>query len=117
MIENGNIDIKNKVVPKTEKKQKKSNSGKYNNTIKCILFIFKLEICKNYYLSNALIHFLAGSAKSIVTTPVDFGRLDLRVGKILNVSKHPNADALYVETIDVGEEKTRNVVCVLYISY
>ncbi|XP_027850254.1 aminoacyl tRNA synthase complex-interacting multifunctional protein 1 [Aphis gossypii] len=49
-------------------------------------------------------------AKSTVTTPVDFGRLDLRVGKILSASKHPNADALYVETIDVGEEKPRNVV-------
>ncbi|XP_025195946.1 aminoacyl tRNA synthase complex-interacting multifunctional protein 1 [Melanaphis sacchari] len=49
-------------------------------------------------------------AKSTVATPVDFGRLDLRVGKILNASKHPNADALYVETIDVGEEKPRNVV-------
>ncbi|XP_026813331.1 aminoacyl tRNA synthase complex-interacting multifunctional protein 1 [Rhopalosiphum maidis] len=49
-------------------------------------------------------------AKSTVTTPVDFGRLDLRVAKILSASKHPNADALYVETIDVGEEKPRNVV-------
>jgi len=43
---------------------------------------------------------------------VDFGRLDLRVAKILSASKHPNADALYVETIDVGEEKPRNVVCI-----
>ncbi|XP_022164372.1 aminoacyl tRNA synthase complex-interacting multifunctional protein 1 [Myzus persicae] len=49
-------------------------------------------------------------AKSTITTPVDFGRLDLRVAKILSASKHPNADALYVETIDVGEEKPRNVV-------
>ncbi|NP_001155678.1 multisynthetase complex auxiliary component p43-like [Acyrthosiphon pisum] len=49
-------------------------------------------------------------AKSNITTPVDFGRLDLRVAKILSASKHPNADALYVETIDVGEEKPRTVV-------
>lgn len=49
------------------------------------------------------------------STPVDFSRLDLRVGKILNASKHPNADALYVETIDVGEEKPRNVVCIFII--
>jgi methionine--tRNA ligase beta chain len=53
----------------------------------------------------------SGPAKSITaTTPVDIGRLDLRVGKILNATKHANADALYVETIDVGEEKPRNVV-------
>lgn len=48
--------------------------------------------------------------KSTITTPVDIGRLDLRVGKIVNATKHPNADALYIETIDVGEEKPRNVV-------
>lgn len=48
--------------------------------------------------------------KNAVATPVDFSRLDVRVGKILSASKHPNADALYVETIDVGEEKPRNVV-------
>lgn len=29
-------------------------------------------------------------------------RLDIRVGKIVEVSKHPDADALYVEKIDVG---------------
>lgn len=29
-------------------------------------------------------------------------RLDIRVGKIIEVSKHPEADALYVEKIDVG---------------
>lgn len=52
----------------------------------------------------------AAPAKSTTSTPVDFGRLDLRVAKILSASRHPNADALYVETIDVGEEKPRNVV-------
>ncbi|KAF4526353.1 hypothetical protein B566_EDAN014090 [Ephemera danica] len=29
-------------------------------------------------------------------------RLDIRVGKIVEVSRHPDADALYVEKIDVG---------------
>lgn len=51
----------------------------------------------------------------MISTPVDVGRLDLRVGKILNATKHPNADALYVETIDVGEEKPRNVVRIFCI--
>lgn len=36
--------------------------------------------------------------------------LDLRVGKVLTVSRHPDADTLYVETIDVGEESPRTVV-------
>ena len=34
---------------------------------------------------------------------IDPSKLDIRVGKILNVEKHPEADALYVETIDLGE--------------
>ncbi|XP_043272571.1 tyrosine--tRNA ligase, cytoplasmic isoform X2 [Venturia canescens] len=35
---------------------------------------------------------------------VDPSRLDIRVGKIVEVSKHPDADSLYVEKIDLGEE-------------
>lgn len=36
--------------------------------------------------------------------------LDLRVGKILDVKKHPDAESLYVETVDVGEGEPRTVV-------
>jgi len=42
--------------------------------------------------------------------PVDIGRLDLRVGHIRSAKKHPDADALYVEEVDVGEEKARTVI-------
>lgn len=35
--------------------------------------------------------------------------LDIRVGQILKVSQHPNADSLYVEEIDLGEDKPRQV--------
>jgi glutamyl-tRNA synthetase len=37
-------------------------------------------------------------------------RIDLRVGLIVSVKKHPDADSLYVEEIDLGEEKPRTVV-------
>ncbi|XP_060114438.1 tyrosine--tRNA ligase, cytoplasmic isoform X1 [Heteronotia binoei] len=37
-------------------------------------------------------------------------RVDLRVGKVLSVEKHPDAEALYVEKIDVGEPEPRTVV-------
>ncbi|KAG8249435.1 Tyrosine--tRNA ligase, cytoplasmic [Homalodisca vitripennis] len=37
-------------------------------------------------------------------------RLDIRVGKIVEVSKHPDADALYVEKIDVGDKEPRTIV-------
>ncbi|XP_066991802.1 tyrosine--tRNA ligase, cytoplasmic isoform X2 [Anabrus simplex] len=37
-------------------------------------------------------------------------RLDIRVGKIVEISRHPDADALYVEKIDVGEAAPRTIV-------
>ncbi|XP_059166403.1 tyrosine--tRNA ligase, cytoplasmic-like [Physella acuta] len=37
-------------------------------------------------------------------------RLDLRIGKITSVSQHPDADSLYVETVDLGEEQPRTVI-------
>lgn len=41
--------------------------------------------------------------------------LDIRVGQIVKVAQHPNADSLYVEEIDLGEEKPRQVgACGLY---
>jgi len=33
-----------------------------------------------------------------------FAKLDLRVAKILTVEKHPDADKLFIETIDLGKE-------------
>lgn len=44
-----------------------------------------------------------GAEKSGVEKPIDVSRLDLRIGKILEVSRHPDADALYVEKIDCGD--------------
>lgn len=40
-------------------------------------------------------------------------RLDIRVGKIVEVSKHPDADSLYVEKIDLGEAVPRTIVSAL----
>lgn len=37
-------------------------------------------------------------------------KLDIRVGLIRKAQKHPDADSLYVEEIDVGEEAPRTVV-------
>lgn len=37
-------------------------------------------------------------------------RVDLRVGKVLKAEKHPTADRLYVEEVDLGEESPRTVV-------
>ena len=35
----------------------------------------------------------------------DWQKLDLRVGEILEVNDHPNADKLYIIKIDVGDKK------------
>ncbi|KAJ2159515.1 G4 quadruplex nucleic acid binding protein [Coemansia sp. RSA 552] len=47
------------------------------------------------------------AAKEIKIVP---SMIDLRVGKIVGVEKHPDADALYVEKIDAGEDEPRTVV-------
>jgi len=47
----------------------------------------------------------------------DFAKLDLRVGKILKVEDHPNADKLLVLTVDLGEEEPRTIVAGLKAAY
>ncbi|KAL5285930.1 AIMP1 family protein [Megaselia abdita] len=49
-------------------------------------------------------------APAIEEPPIDVGRLDLRVGKIVEVSRHPDADSLYLEKIDCGEPNPRTVI-------
>ncbi|XP_055856537.1 aminoacyl tRNA synthase complex-interacting multifunctional protein 1 [Episyrphus balteatus] len=52
----------------------------------------------------------APNAAAAVELPIDVGRLDLRVGKIVEVGRHPDADSLYLEKIDCGEAQPRTVV-------
>jgi methionine--tRNA ligase beta chain len=40
----------------------------------------------------------------------NFAKLDLRIGKILEVEPHPNADKLLVLKVDLSEEKPRTIV-------
>jgi len=39
-----------------------------------------------------------------------FTQVDIRVGRVIKADKHPDADSLYVEQIDVGEAEPRTVV-------
>ncbi|XP_059434251.1 methionine--tRNA ligase, cytoplasmic isoform X2 [Corylus avellana] len=54
----------------------------------------------------------ANEAKSKATAEPEISvtRLDIRVGLITSAKKHPDADSLYVEEIDVGEGQPRTVV-------
>jgi len=40
---------------------------------------------------------------------LDFGKTDIRVGYVLKAWKNPDADKLYSEEIDVGEDKPRHI--------
>jgi tRNA-binding EMAP/Myf-like protein len=49
----------------------------------------------------------ANTPKKEIIATVDM--LDIRVGQIVKVDRHPDADSLYVEEIDIGEEQPRQV--------
>ncbi|KAL6867594.1 hypothetical protein ACP4OV_015618 [Aristida adscensionis] len=51
-----------------------------------------------------------GSKSKGADTDVSVAKLDIRVGLIRKAEKHPDADSLYVEEIDVGEQAPRTVV-------
>ena len=67
-----------------------------------------IRILKIYYV--LLSESSAGGDAESASETVDVSRLDMRVGFIVNAKKHPDADALYVEEVDVGEGKIRTVV-------
>lgn len=60
--------------------------------------------------SNALKDSQIKNSEIAEIATVDPSKLDLRVGKIISVKKHPDAETLYVEEIDVGEDRLRVVV-------
>ena len=49
------------------------------------------------------------TAAPAAASEVHIGMADIRVGQIVSVEQHPNADSLYVEQIDLGEGKPRQV--------
>ena len=52
----------------------------------------------------------ATPAVDLTEDQVELYRVDIRVGKILSVQEHEEADSLYIEQIDVGEEEPRTIV-------
>jgi len=51
-----------------------------------------------------------------MATYEDFKKLELRIAKIKDVIEHPNADRLYVITVDLGD-KTKQIVAGIRNSY
>ena len=52
-----------------------------------------------------------------VEVPVTTGMIDFRVGHIQKAIKHPDADSLYVSTIDMGDESGPRTVCSGLVNY
>ena len=53
----------------------------------------------------------AAPDKPAAEAELDVSLLNLQIGQIVSVKQHPNADSLYVEEIDLGEDKPRQVTC------
>ena len=51
-----------------------------------------------------------------MVTVEDFKKLELKVGQIKEVKDHPNADKLYIVTVDLGD-KTKQLVAGIKSSY
>jgi len=47
----------------------------------------------------------------------DFAKLDLRVGKIISIEDHPNADKLLVLKVDLNEQSPRQIIAGLKDHY
>jgi len=43
----------------------------------------------------------------------DFQKMELKVGKVVSVEDHPDADKLMIIRVDLGEEKPRTLVAAL----
>ncbi len=48
---------------------------------------------------------MSGEPESATISFDDFAKIDLRVGRVVEVSDHPNADRLLVLTVDLGNER------------
>lgn len=91
---------KEKVKEKKEKKEKAAKPAQANGrAAEGIVSQLAGERIPEFTLT--IVYLIPGSLIS---------KLDICVGKILDVKRHPDADSLYVEQIDVGEEKPREVV-------
>lgn len=56
-------------------------------------------------------------AKLAPAAPPNPGMIDFRVGFIQKAVKHPNADSLYMSTIDMGDEEGPRTVCSGLVKY
>lgn len=51
------------------------------------------------------------------SAPVDLDALDIRVGRVIKAWKHPEADSLYVEEVDLAEPEGPRTICSGLVKY
>ncbi|KAL2725168.1 hypothetical protein V1478_007841, partial [Vespula squamosa] len=81
-----------------------------------------LDPIRKEFDGNAKLKSLASKAyplpqKQKVVDEIVPSRLDIRVGKIVDVKKHPDADSLYVEKIDLGENNGPRTIVSGLVNY
>lgn len=127
--------FKNGHLIKTSTKARENGANQYASTLFSVAIAFYNKLWRDrilvgwwLVLSGILFYFIcycladgtgkkqrqtkpAAEAKTKATeVEASVSRLDIRVGLIKKAQKHPDADSLYVEEIDVGEELPRTVV-------
>ncbi|KAJ8681572.1 hypothetical protein QAD02_017364 [Eretmocerus hayati] len=55
--------------------------------------------------------------KAVVNDEIVPSRLDIRIGKIVDVQRHPDADSLYIEKIDLGEDSGPRTIVSGLVNY
>jgi methionine--tRNA ligase beta chain len=70
----------------------------------------KLNFLNNRIFSNTCCSINQNKDKIIEELTTDLSKLEIRVGKIIEIAKHTGADYMYVEKVDIGENIPRTVV-------
>lgn len=52
---------------------------------------------------------IVAAAAPVLEELTELSRLEIRVGKIIEIAKHPEADSLYVEKVDCGEVSSKRL--------
>lgn len=48
---------------------------------------------------------------TVIEELTELSRLEIRVGRIIEIAKHPEADSLYVEKVDCGTQLINSMFC------
>ena len=136
-IENirGKFVVEEKIFHEREKLDKKKLLGEIEIPVFILqgdndkLVLLNDTIDCNKYNSNIRIEVIKGGVHSLNDYPknlktvwikkffeflenkeIIFSSLNLKVGKIIETNDHPSAEKLYIEKIDVGEDKPRQII-------